>query len=337
MLHIILLILKIIGIVLLCVVGILLLAIACVLCVPVRYRIRLTREMGEDKPPVEVSVKVTWLLHLVNILVRYPAEVMVRARILIFTVFRIPEKEKKEKKTGRAKKAEKQRNAKQPDEKENGETPVEAEKDTIADADVVTNTQEVTISEETKVSAESAVTEEDTSLEGSEEKKNLFAKIRELLTKIKQIIEKVKDFFKNIQYTIRKFCDKIKAVLDNIQYYREILESDSFRQSFESCKGELGWVLGKLKPDKFETDIIVGTEDPATTGEILAVCGILYPLFGQHVRIVGDFDCEETHIEGQLYIRGRIRAFTFIRTAVRIYFNKDIKKLIKLLRKKEAV
>ena len=125
-------------------------------------------------------------------------------------------------------------------------------------------------------------------------------------------------------------------MLDNIQYYREVFESDPFRQSAELCKKELGRAFKRLKPDRFEADIIVGTEDPASTGEILAVCGLLYPLIGPHVQVVGDFDCEKAHIEGQVYIRGKVRVITLIRTAVRIYFNKDIKKLIKLL-KKEAV
>ena len=83
MLHIILLILKIIGIVLLCLLGILLLALCSVLFVPVRYRIEITRKEGENQPPVVVRVKITWLLHFLNILIRYPAEVMVRVRIMI--------------------------------------------------------------------------------------------------------------------------------------------------------------------------------------------------------------------------------------------------------------
>ena len=331
MLHIILLILKILGIVLLCVVGILLLAIAGVLFVPVRYRIRLTREEGEDKPPVTVYVKVTWLLHLVNVLVRYPGEVMVRARILIFTVFRIPEKEKK---AGKVKKSEKPKKTKQSDKDDNEKGC--GEPDTNVDEDTITSMQESTVSEERDIPSVSTATKEDEPIEESEEKESLFAKIRKIFTKIKQIIKKIKEFCENIQYTIRKFCDKIKAVLDNIQYYREVIDSDPFRQSVESCKSELGWVFKKLKPDKFEADFIVGMDDPATTGEILAICGILYPFIGQHVRVVGDFDCEKTRIEGQLHIRGRIRAITFIRTAVRIYFNKDVKKLIKML-KKEAV
>ena len=330
MLHIILFILKIIGIVLLCIIGILLLVAACVLFVPVRYRIRLTREEGEDKPPVVVYIKATWLLHLVNVLVRYPAELVVRVRIFVFTLFKIPQKEKNEDKAS----AERKRNAKKKSAKGKKQA-AETEK---------------TIAGERKGTESSAVTEEDTLSEGSgegsaqsttdqevtREKKSLFGKIRQIFTKIRQIIERIEELFENIQYTIRKFCDKIKAVSDNIQYYREVLDSVPFRQSVALCTRELGWVLKKLKPDKFEADFIVGMEDPATTGEILAIYGMLYPLIGQHVRVVGDFDCGKTHIEGQLYIRGRIRAITLIRTAVRIYFNKDIKKLIKMFKKEES-
>ena len=325
MLHIILLILKIIGIVLLSVMGLLILSIVCVLFVPVRYRIRVTREEGEGQTPVTAYVKVTWLLHIVNILVRYPAKVMVRVRVLIFTLFRIPEKEKKAKKQKKQKKAKKEYN---PD-------------------NMLLETQDVQVlPKEKEMPTASAVTEPyvafmgneeiEPDMEEPEEKKSPLAKIKIIIDKIKQIVEKIKTFFKNIQYTIRKICDKIKAVLDNIQYYREVLESDPFRQSLQTCKGELGWVLKRLKPDKFEADLIVGMEDPATTGEILAIFGMLYPLIGQHVRIVGDFECNKTRVEGRLYIRGRIRMFTFLRTALRIYFSKDIKKLIKML-KKEAV
>ena len=332
MLHIILLILKIIGIVLLCIIGVLLFVAACVLFVPVRYRLRLSREEGEDKPPVVVYVKVTWLLHFVNILVRYPSELIVRMRIFIFTLFRIPGKEKK---VGEASEKGKKKAEKKSEKGKKKKQAIEAAQ---------------TTSEERTPPGASAVTGEDPLSEGSgkdsvqrmadqeedKEKGSLFGKIRQILTKIKQIVEKIKEFFKNILYTIRKFCDKMRTISDNIQYYREVLDSVPFRQSFELCKKELGWVLKKLKPDKFEANFIVGMEDPAATGEILAICGMLYPLIGQHIRVVGDFDCEKTHIEGQLYIRGRIRAITFIRTAVRIYFNKDIKKLIKVLKKEAA-
>lgn len=98
MLHILLLILKIIGIVLLSILGILLLGIICALFVPVRYRIEAVRQEGEGQPPAAVRVKVTWLLHLINFLFCFDGAFFVRARIFLFTVFRMPKKEKRHKK-----------------------------------------------------------------------------------------------------------------------------------------------------------------------------------------------------------------------------------------------
>lgn len=344
MLHIILFILKIIGIVLLCILGFLILSVLCALFVPVRYRIEVSREEGDGKPPVTVYVKITWLVHLVNILMRYPAEVIVRVRIFVFTIFRIPVKERTSK-DSRSKKKDRKKQKHQNEQENEGEqtdgTDSENEDHVIGDGVTPFETRPLD-------SVTSKASEAETGVDGEEQaaggtKFSLSCKIRKFIEKIKGFIEKIKHtvdkikaFFENIQYTIRKFCDKIKSTLDNIQYYREVLESDSFKRSIELCKRELSCVFGKLKPDKFEADLVVGMDDPAATGQLLAIYGMLYPLIGQHVRLVGDFAREGTHIEGELYIRGKIRAYTFLRMLIRVYRNKDIRSLIKLL-KKEAV
>ena len=70
MLHGILFILKIIGILLLAVVGLILAILLTVLLVPVRYRLQAS--VLEKKP--DVDVRVTWLLHLLSVRVRYHPE-----------------------------------------------------------------------------------------------------------------------------------------------------------------------------------------------------------------------------------------------------------------------
>jgi hypothetical protein len=117
-------------------------------------------------------------------------------------------------------------------------------------------------------------------------------------------------------------------------YYQEIVESDVFQNSLRLCKDELFRVLKRLRPQKMQADLIIGMDDPATTGQILAVWGMLYPFIGEHVHIVGDF--EQTRIEGQAFIKGKITIFTLVRLVVRIYFNQDVKKLWKLLKKEAA-
>lgn len=340
MLHIILLILKIIGIVLLSIIGILLLTVVCVLFVPVRYQIKVVREEGEGNPPFTAYVKVTWLLHFLNILIRYPSKVMVRARIAIFTIFRLPGKEKRRKKRDKTPAAKKTKQEKHEEIPKEPDITAEDQEQIIQTApqDEEGIVMSAVPGNYTAFGGEEGDFAADEEKEEPEDEENVsfFAKIKAVFTKLRQTVEKIKGFFQNIQYTIRKICDRIKAVLNNVQYYREVFESDPFRKSFSLCKDELKWILKKIKPDKFQSDLIVGVGDPAATGEILAVYGMLYPMIGRHVRLAGDFECEKIHVEGRLYIRGKIRVYTFLRIAVRIYFNKDIKKLIRLL-KKEAV
>ncbi len=351
MLHIVLLILKIIGIILLCILGILLLAVLGVLFVPVRYKIELSREEGEGKPPFVARAKITWLLHAANIFIRYPAEkAYVRVRLFIFTLFMLPEKQtndsarsKRHKKTKQNKKEEQnegireQASDKQPQSEERSKDPDTAERNIKQNPEQEAGQDAVQRSKrQTTVSSEGdkelpTVT---ISAQKRTKQKTKNKKLHKILKMIKNVFHKIRDLFQNIQYTIKNFCDKIKSVSEQIEYYRKLIASDVFQQSFQLCKGELAYIFKKLKPQKIEADLIIGTNDPAVTGEILAIYGMLYPFIGEHMNVAGDF--EQQRIEGHVFIKGRIRAVTFVKTAIRIYFNKDVRKLINLL-KKEAV
>lgn len=355
MLHILLFILKIIGIVLLCIFGILLLAVVCALFVPVRYRIEAVREEGEGEPPVVVTVKVTWLLHFVNVLVRFAGSLSVRARLMVFTVFRLPKREKpggrtKPVRTGSGKDKEKKKRletvAERPEGKSAGETKAEEQEseekgEETRNAEEKRNTEETQTVRETGTvdgtegASECIAQDEDKESAVSPGKKPTFwDKLRAIPKTLRKIFAKIKSILENIQYTIQNICDKIKSVSDTIEYYKGVIEGEPFQRSFALCKGEFMTILKRLKPDRFEVSLIVGMDDPAATGEILAVCGMLYPIFGPQVNVAGDF--ERKRLEGRVFIKGKLRFFTFVRTAVRIYFNKDIRKLYGLL-KKEAV
>ena len=202
MLHIILLILKIIGIVLLCLLGILLLALCSVLFVPVRYRIEITRKEGENQPPVVVRVKITWLLHFLNILIRYPAEVMVRVRIMIFTILKMPSEKgetkqeaKQEKNLPKSKKSAVRKGKKTEDEN----------KAAILKTEKQPSDQEVELQTEGDVPK-------------SDKTPSFMDKLRALPEIIKKIIHKIKRLFENIQYTIQRLCDA-KQQISSIEVY----------------------------------------------------------------------------------------------------------------------
>lgn len=353
MLHILLLVLKIIGIVLLCILGMLILGTACALFVPVRYQIEAVRKEGEGEPPVAITVKITWLLHFVNVLVRFSGSLSVRARLMVFTVFRLPKREKRgsagqddteNRKNKKRRKKEKKPKSGEPGEKSGEDRKAEAAETEETKAE--RRKTEETRPEETKADKETIPVDEvrgepeDAQTADSEnpadpdKKPTWMDKLRAIPGIIRSIFAKIKGFFENIQYTIQNICDKIRSVSDTIEYYREVIAGETFQRSFALCKGELQKIARSLKPKRFEAALVVGMDDPASTGEILAVCGMLYPILGPTVNVAGDF--EKKRLEGRVFVKGKLRLFTFIRAAVRIYFNKDIRKLYGLL-KKEAV
>lgn len=348
MLHILLLILKIIGILLLCLLGVLVLGIAFTLFVPVRYRIEAVRKEGVGEPPVVLRVKVTWLLHFVNLFLLFDGSLFVRARIMIFTLFRLPKKEKKRRGRGRKKPEQsvgdetetltfaKTQGEKRGNGTDAGESGPSREQEGAVESEITENTEntEDRPNESTSSRPNESITVSDEEEEESGEKPSLLDKVRVIPKILRGIFSKIRSFFENIQYTIRKFCDKIRSVSDTIEYYRSVIEGEAFQRSLALCKGELIRIGKSLKPQKFQAQLLIGMDDPAATGQILAVCGMLYPLLGGHVDVAGDFD--RKRLEGHVFVKGKIRFFTFLRVAVKVYFNKDIRKLYKLL-KKEAV
>lgn len=293
-LTVLLLILKILGIVLLVLLGILLAFLLIVLFVPVRYQGSGYREEG-DPVPVHVQLKVTWLLHLVRVSFIYPEEAFLKVKVLFFQI--LPAKEKKKKAS----------NKKEAD----GKKPKTDKKEAGSDVSDTTSDQ--------KISDEGNAADED----GGDDRRTLLDFVRKLFSAIR-----------NIKYTIRKIYDKINHIIHNIRYYIKILQTESFKRAFVLCREQLLRLMKIVLPRKVSGTFTIGMEDPAATGQILSIYGILYPLIGDSITVIPDF--EKPVMEGSFRFKGKITAFTLIRIAAKIYFDKDLKRVICLF-KKEAV
>lgn len=293
-LTVLLLILKILGIVLLVLLGILLALLLIVLFVPVRYQGSGYRE-EEDPVPVHVQLKVTWLLHLVRVSFIYPEEAFLKVKVLFFQI--LPAKEKKKKASNK-----KEADGKKPktDKKEVG-------------SDVRDTASDQKISDEGNTAVE----------DGGDDRRTLLDFVRKLFSAIR-----------NIKYTIRKIYDKINHIIHNIRYYIKILQTESFKRAFMLCREQLLRLMKIVLPRKVSGTFTIGMEDPAATGQILSIYGILYPLIGDSITVIPDF--EKPVMEGSFRFKGKITAFTLIRIAAKIYFDKDLKRVICLF-KKEAV
>ena len=293
-LTVLLLILKILGIVLLVLLGILLALLLIVLFVPVRYQGSGYRKEG-DPVPVHVQLKVTWLLHFVRVSFIYPEEAFLKVKVLFFQI--LPAKEKKKKDS----------NKKEAD----GKKLKTDKKEVGSDVSDTASDQ--------KISDEGNAADED----GGDDRRTLSDFVRKLFSAIR-----------NIKYTIRKIYDKINHIIHNIRYYIKILQTESFKRAFVLCREQLLRLMKIVLPRKVSGTFTIGMEDPAATGQILSIYGILYPLIGDSITVIPDF--EKPVMEGSFRFKGKITAFTLIRIAAKIYFDKDLKRVICLF-KKEAV
>ena len=378
MLHIILTILKIIGILILVVLALLLVVTGVVLFVPIRYRVN----GKKDEESFFVKAEVYWLLHLFRLKAVYPEPGRIIAKVFWFTVYDSakedePEKTEKKKKSKREKKNKKEKNKKENQKKkqrkskekldkkaekksaEKEQTEVKKEENQNAASteaykqnkkNVQNNAKDEIVQEKREkeqtekkaeafeqnieIKTESKQTENEEAEQSEPEEALERGKIGQMIDKIKAIIEKILSILQNIRYTIRRFCDKIKEIWANIQYYMEVFGEEETKRAFSMCKQQLYRIWKNIRPQKCRAELKIGTGEPDTTGYILAVHGMLYPLIGNNIAIEPDF--ENQVVEGTVFIKGRITIFVLVCVAIKLYFDEDIRHFLKRFKREEV-
>lgn len=323
MVSILLTILKILGIILLILLGLILVLLLLVLFVPVRYRLDAHRNLQEEAPVV-ADIKATWLLHLISVLFSYPEAAYVIVKVFGITVYRSDQEKQPKEPKKNAKKT------KKADGKAGQETvPAEVENPLETMPAEAADSQE-TMQEDGESSPEAAPEK----LENPQESE----KHDDALTKpeptLKRFFITLWEKIKNIKYTITQICDKIKHIVKNIKYYLKVIQSETFKSAFGLCSGQLFSLLKSIKPRKIKGRLLIGTGDPASTGQVLSIYGMLYPFLGNNISVIPDF--EQQIIEGELLVKGRITVFKAVKMAMVIFFNKDVRSVIKLLKREAA-
>lgn len=297
MLSVVLTILKIIGIVLLSVLGLIIFILLLVLFVPIRYRINASKTSETDK--FKASGKVTWLLHLLNVHISYPSDEMFMIRISFFKLY--PRKHKdKTIKTSKPPKAGKSKPHKEEQISEDDERIVLAQ-------EIIDKTEEVL----DEVIDENAAEEEKATLKG--------------------FVNKVCGFLKNIKLTVISVYDKIKSVFSKITHIIDVIGSNKFQIGFKKCKKELLKLLKKFIPKKIYGYVKFGFEDPSTTGAVLGYYSLAFPLIGPKLKVLPDFENQVTEFD--VSIKGRITIISVLIAALKVYFDKDIKRFFNLIKK----
>lgn len=308
--SIILTILKIIGITLLCILGFILLAILLVLFVPIRYKVTAEGNINQNEKDYHAKAKVTWLLSIIHGKYEYPGEDGFILKAGPFTIMGKKEKLKKKK-----------------THKSNSKRFSKAGEDSSKHEESVY----------TNESIESEADTADVNTSGMEDVKLLEEMTEEKIPKKKRR----RSFKEKINYTWHKIYDKIKSIwckikniFHNIKKYITILQSEECENALSLCKDSIARIFKMIKPRKVRINGTVGLQSPEQTGYVCAAVGIISPFYKKQIYITPDF--ENFIIDGKVLIKGRIYLFIVLIIAIKVFFDKNIRKVIEMFRREES-
>ena len=136
---------------------------------------------------------------------------------------------------------------------------------------------------------------------------------------------KIAGFFEKIRYTIRKICDKIKYILKNISFYRELWNNPDTKGLLQHAGSRIGHILKRLRPRKLEVNARVGTGSPDTTGYLYGIYGMILPKLGKGVCITPDF--EQAILEGDFKASGHFTIACVLFHSARLLMDKRLQQL----------
>lgn len=319
MLTMILGILKVIGILILVVLAILLLILLLLLFCPVRYSGSADRE---EAGGVKARADVTWLLHLLHLTVAVEGtEPVFSVRILGIA----PEKFGRLKSIFRHKKAVsgKKTESKLPEPQEEAGKKVSVQPSACADKKT-----------EHKPDAESASEEKKQTTEKTAFVSSLAGRLVFFLKKALHLPGRLADALKHGKDKLRRDVRNARRAAKKASEWKAFVSRQECRDALTLIWKKFSRLIRHILPGKLSGQVNFGFSDPADTGMLLAVFAPFYPLYGEYVQIVPDF--QEKRFSFSLDFKGRIYGFMVLYVALGLFLDKNVQMIIRKIRKKEV-
>ena len=327
MIHILFMILKALGILLLVLLFLVLLIVCTVLFLPFCYRAQVLKE-EEGFACVKASGRVSWLFGAVALTASYE-EQKPEAQILLFGASletwkrrlkkirrgeaSVPRTEENE--TENALEAEKTAEQKAPDQKE--------------------KQQKVTAQKEQPEQEQEPDAPKKSILE------RFFGRIEHLPEKLLNLASRLlQTAFRLLELPFRlleKLEQKIQAgrrLKRKWESVKKFFRSKMFREALLHAKKEVLYFLKKAAPKKVTGTVRFGFDDPALTGETLGILGMIYGKLPKDLSIQPDF--EQEILRGDVRMKGSFQAVTAVGIALRLFRDQNLRKTIRHFKHKEA-
>lgn len=124
----------------------------------------------------------------------------------------------------------------------------------------------------------------------------------------------------------KSFFKKKSFSFDGISSIITFIRDGDNKKGMQKIKKELLFLFRYLKPSYVRGHLYFGTGDPCTTGWVLGLISLLPAAYTDEIDIVPDF--LQKKLDAEIYARGKVHFFYFLRMFVRGYMDADIKTLI---------
>ncbi len=140
---------------------------------------------------------------------------------------------------------------------------------------------------------------------------------------VKEEASRSKDDKKNMKEDDGNKKDKLKSILDKAR-------SEKNKDAIKTILSEITKLLKKYGPRKINGQLSFSLGDPANTGYFLGLLSVFPGSYNNGFSVFPDFNPEESlYAYGEFNLSGHIRFVSLVNTIIRIYRNKNSRRLIK--------
>ena len=329
MLHIIIFILKIIGILLLVILGLILLLVSSVLFVPITYKVRAERKDGV----IQVRAVAGWMFRLLSVHYRLhtsqePMQLL-QGRILGIPVWKPLEPKKEKPKKAEKKSKEKQSKPKQMEAKQLEQKAEVKSSDKAKERlkkDLTPGTAVATIPQpEPEVSRQEQP--QDKQAQTKPPRQSI---LKKLLYAIRRIYGKITAIGRGLFSLVVKLLHMPEKASETIGMLTDFWNLEENVKARESIWRELKFLWKHSRPRKADLTLHFGFEDPSWTGQCMGVLSILNVWYPGRIFLKPEF--EQESFEGTLYIKGHMMLAVPLLSIFRLWRDENVMKMYRRFR-----
>lgn len=140
---------------------------------------------------------------------------------------------------------------------------------------------------------------------------------------------------KDVAEQARPLSEKLSGLKEKLRFWLEIVRDEDNQGLVKHGLARLGKILKSVRPRFLRAEVLMGLEEPDLTGYAYGIYWALKPFLGKKCQATVTPDFERQVLEGEAVLGGRIMAAVLLYHAVRVLFDRRLRRLLDKLKKQE--